>query len=127
MKTLFYMYNMGLSESNLATMLKSFECLSHCKITARSPCCRACCNEGRECSMDTHNCGSEDSVISNDYLRSFFLLDSYVCQCPPGYQGTFCEIFVDWWPTLEGSFVASLQFFCQLAFVCRIFECCCSS
>ncbi len=22
-------------------------------------------------------------------------LDSYLCQCPPGYQGTFCEIFVD--------------------------------
>ena len=59
-------YNMGLSETNLATMLKPFECFSHCKITARSPCCRACCNEGCECSLDTHNYNSEDSVISND-------------------------------------------------------------
>ena len=59
---------MGVTESNLATMLKPYECLSHCKITARSPCCRACCNEGCECSMDTHNHNSGDSVISNDYI-----------------------------------------------------------
>ena len=57
---------MGLSESSLSTRLKQFECLSHCKITARSPCCKACCNEGCECSLDTHNYDNEDNVISND-------------------------------------------------------------
>ena len=60
---------MGLSESNLSTSLKPFECLSHCKITAKSPCCKACCDDGCECGMDTHdydNQTDEDIGSSTD-------------------------------------------------------------
>ena len=46
---------MGLSESTLSTILKPFECLTHCKFTAKSPCCKACCgDESCECGIDTH-------------------------------------------------------------------------
>jgi len=46
---------MGSSESSLSTILKPFECLTHCKFTAKSPCCKACCgDESCECGIDTH-------------------------------------------------------------------------
>ena len=46
---------MGLTESSLSTILKQFECLAHCKCTAKSPCCKWCCNgEGCELGIDTH-------------------------------------------------------------------------
>ena len=67
---------MGISESSLSTIFKQFECLSHCKITARSPCCKACFDEACECGIDTHQHDSEVhvNVTSNDQVN----LDSNV-------------------------------------------------
>ena len=62
------MYTMGLKESSLSTILKPFECLSHCKVTARSPCCKWCCGDGDgcECALDTHSYDSDEvNVTSN--------------------------------------------------------------
>ena len=54
---------MGLSESSLSTILKPFECLTHCKVTAKSPCCKACCgDEPCECSVDTHHHEEHEQV-----------------------------------------------------------------
>ena len=47
---------MGLSESTIKTILKPFACLTHCKITAKSPCCKWCCIKDEcECNIDTHD------------------------------------------------------------------------
>ena len=56
---------MGLSESSLSTILKPFECLSHCKITASSPCCKACFDEGYQCAIDTHQYESEEASVTS--------------------------------------------------------------
>ena len=54
---------MGLSESSLSTIFKSFECLTHCKFTAKSPCCKACCgDESCERVIDTHQHGEHEHV-----------------------------------------------------------------
>ena len=51
---------MGLTESSLSAILKPFVCLAHCKCTAKSPCCKWCCNgEGCELGIDTHEYGEE--------------------------------------------------------------------
>ena len=51
---------MGLTESSLSTILKPFDCLAHCKCTAKSPCCKWCCNgEGCELGIDTHEYDEE--------------------------------------------------------------------
>ena len=60
---------MGLSESTLSTILKPFECFTHCKITAESPCCKWCCPNDSACSLkiDTHDYEMEQSnTISNE-------------------------------------------------------------
>lgn len=58
---------MGLSESSLNTMIKPFECLSHCKITMKSPCCNWWCNEPCSCKIDTHDYEMEQvNTLSNE-------------------------------------------------------------
>ena len=66
---------MGLTESSLSTILKPFDCLAHCKCTAKSPCCKWCCGDGNDhcfCGIDTHQHEDEEehtidqvSVISD--------------------------------------------------------------
>jgi len=58
---------MGLTQSNISTIFKPFECLAHFKLTAKSPCCKQCCDGGDHCtcSLDTHNYDEEISVISD--------------------------------------------------------------
>ena len=46
---------MGLSESVLTTSVSPCACLSHCKIAAKSPCCKFCCDDGCEILIDTHD------------------------------------------------------------------------
>lgn len=56
---------MGLSESSLSTILKPFECFSHCKVTARSPCCKWCCGEeSGSCSVDTRQYSEHEYVVT---------------------------------------------------------------
>ena len=47
---------MGLSESSLTTIIKSFSCLYHCKVSCDSPCCQGLCCESNHCmfNIDTH-------------------------------------------------------------------------
>ena len=48
---------MGLSESNLNTIMNSCSfCLSHCRISFDSPCCQYLCGENNHCicNIDTH-------------------------------------------------------------------------
>ena len=53
---------MGLTESSLSTILKPFDCLAHCKCTAKSPCCKKCYGEDDNCfcSIDTHQYDDEE-------------------------------------------------------------------
>ena len=52
---------MGLTESSLSTILKPFDCLAHCKCTAKSPCCkRSCGDEGCMCGIDTHEYDNDE-------------------------------------------------------------------
>ena len=54
---------MGLTESSLSTILKPFDCLAHCKFTAKSPCCKQCCGDGDDhciCGIDTHQYEDEE-------------------------------------------------------------------
>ena len=52
---------MGLTESSLSAILKPFDCLAHCKCTAKSPCCkRSCGDEGCMCGIDTHEYDVEE-------------------------------------------------------------------
>ena len=61
---------MGLSESSLKNILKPFECLNHCKITAKSPCCRYCCGDNPcDFGIDTHEY-SDESDSSEDDIQS---------------------------------------------------------
>ena len=62
---------MGLSESSFSMILRPFECLSHCKVTARSPCCKACCDEGCSCTVDTREQDTEVqvNVTSDDQVN----------------------------------------------------------
>ena len=58
---------MGLSESSLNALLKPFECLTHCKVTAKSPCCKFCCGDD-PCNfgIDTHEHNSESDSSEPD-------------------------------------------------------------
>ena len=59
---------MGLTESSLSTILKPFDCLAHCKCTAKSPCCkRSCGDEGCMCGIDTHE--YDEEVDNNNQLE----------------------------------------------------------
>ena len=54
---------MGLSGSNLSAILKPFECLTHCKVTTKSPCCKHSCGEEPcSCSIDTHENNDHELV-----------------------------------------------------------------
>ena len=58
---------MGLTESSLSTILKPFDCLAHCKCTAKSPCCKWCCNgEGCELGIDTHEYDEHEEDIASE-------------------------------------------------------------
>lgn len=58
---------MGLTESSLSTIFKPFECLTHCKLTAKSPCCKSCCGEKScECGIDTHDYDNQVNIKSNE-------------------------------------------------------------
>ena len=58
---------MGLSESTLKNILKPFECLNHCKVTAKSPCCKFCCgDESCNFGIDTHENNSESDESENE-------------------------------------------------------------
>ena len=60
--------DMGLTESGLSIILKSFECANHYKCTAKSPCCkRSCGDEGCMCDIDTHEYGEE--VDNNSQIK----------------------------------------------------------
>ena len=51
---------MGLTESS-SIILKPSECASHCKSTAKSPCCkRSCGDEGCMCGSDMHQYDEEE-------------------------------------------------------------------
>ena len=67
---------MGLSESGLTKILSPCECLSHCKIAAKSPCCTFCCDDGCEILIDTHDYESESGSpsLSGTHQRSNFSL-----------------------------------------------------
>ena len=61
---------MGLTESSLSTILKPFDCLAHCKCTAKSPCCKRSCGDERcMCGVDTHQYDEEEEVIEQDEVK----------------------------------------------------------
>ena len=65
---------MGLPESSLSTMLKPFQCLTHCKFTARSPCCKWCCGEDPgSCTIDTHEHYNDEPehVVGLIFIQTF--------------------------------------------------------
>ena len=61
---------MGLTESSLSTILKPFDCLAHCKRTAKSPCCKWCCNgEGCDLGIDTHEYDNDEEEDNNNEIE----------------------------------------------------------
>ena len=61
---------MGLTEPSLSTKLKPFRCLAHCRCTAKSPCCKRCCNSvDSQCGIGTHETTMKQNYITVDQVR----------------------------------------------------------
>ena len=60
---------MGLTQSNIESILKPFDCLTHCQFTAKSPCCKKCCGDDSDncfCVVDTHAYEDEEISVDSD-------------------------------------------------------------
>ena len=61
---------MGLNESSLTIITKSFSFISHCNISCDSPCCQNLCGENNHCILiiDTHGYVSDSDTEDSDEI-----------------------------------------------------------